>query len=262
MTQSNRKDTEVSIVIPCLNESATIAECVREARGWLDRSGVSGEVIAVDNGSTDGSVELAEAAGATVLREKRRGKGNAVRTGIAASAGRFLVMSDGDGTYDLSDLGAMIEPLRDGFDLVTGDRLRGVIAQGAMPWHHRYIGNPFFNALITVATRRHFDDCLSGLRSFTRQAWNTMSPEAAGFQLESEMCLLAAKHHLRVKSVPIPYAARKEPSKLSSIRHGLAITAFIMKRSPATLFLPVVFLLTLAGTISAATRRFASPPAK
>lgn len=249
---------EVSIVIPCLNESATIAGCVRSALGWLEGSGVSGEIIVVDNGSTDDTARLAQEAGATVVHEKRRGKGNAVRAGIAAASGRFLVMSDGDGTYDLSDLGPIIEPLQHGYDLVIGDRLRGAIAESAMPWHHRYIGNPLFNALITVATRRRFDDCLSGLRAFTRDAWNVMSPESAGFQLESEMCLLAAEHRLRVKSTPIPYDARKVPSKLSSLRDGLAIAAFIMKRSPATLLLPLVFALAVAYVIAAFVRAPAS----
>jgi glycosyltransferase involved in cell wall biosynthesis len=257
MTSSDSA-TEVSIVIPCLNESATIAECVRSAQGWLERSGASGEIIVVDNGSTDDTARVAREAGATVLQEKTRGKGNAVRAGIAAATGRFLVMSDGDGTYDLSDLGPIIEPLQDGYDLVIGDRLRGAIADSAMPWHHRYIGNPFFNALITVATRRRFDDCLSGLRAFTLNAWNVMSPESAGFQLESEMCLLAAKHRLRVKSIPIPYDARKVPSKLSSVRDGFAIAAFIMKRSPATLLLPVVFALAVVYAIGAFMRASAS----
>lgn len=258
MTSSESTEAEVSIIIPCLNESSTIARCVSDARGWLERSGVAGEVIVVDNGSTDETAQLAEAGGARVLHESRRGKGNAVRTGIAAARGRLVVMSDGDGTYDLSELGPIIEPLRNGYDLVTGDRLRGEMADGAMPWHHRYIGNPFFNALITVATRRRFDDCLSGLRSFTREAWEAMSPEAAGFQLESEMCLLAAKHRLRVQSVPIPYARRNEPSKLSSVRDGVAIAAFIMRRSPATLLLPLVFVIALGGAIGTAARRRSS----
>ena len=253
--ETNLHAREVSVVIPCLNESAAVAECVSAARGWFERSGVAGEVIVVDNNSTDSTAERAAAAGAQVIRETKAGKGHAVRSGVTQSAGRYVVMSDGDGTYDLSDLGPLLAPLRDGYDMVIGNRMRGKIAEGAMPWHHRYIGNPFFNALITVATRKRFGDCLSGLRAFTPAAWEAMSPRAHGFQLESEMCLQAAKRGLRIATVPINYAPRKEPSKLSSLRHGIAITLFIVRRSPAALLAPLVVALTLMGALGAAARR-------
>lgn len=221
----------VSIVIPCLNESASIGECVGAARQWMERSGTPAEIIVVDNGSTDDTAAVASAAGAKVIVDDQRGKGHAVRTGIAASSGRLLVMSDGDGTYDLSDLDPLLAPLQDGVDMVLGDRLRGEIAEGAMPWHHRYIGNPFFNLLITLVTRRKFGDCLTGLRSFTRSAWDAMSPVSAGFELESEMCILAARLGLRVTTVPIHYQPRKTPAKLKSLEHGFKIAAFIVKRA-------------------------------
>lgn len=249
---------EISIVIPCLNESAAIAECVAAAKGWFGRSGTAGEVIVVDNNSTDGTAARASEAGARVISEKEPGKGNAVRAGVAEATGRYIVMSDGDGTYDLSDLGPLIQPLRDGYDMVIGNRMRGKIAAGAMPWHHRYIGNPVLNALITAATRRRYGDCLSGLRAMTRAAWDAMSPQAGGFQLESEMCLQASKLELKVTNVPIAYRRRRDPSKLSSVRHGFAITLFIVRSSPAALAAPIVLALSIGGAIGVAVRRLAS----
>ena len=226
---------ELSIIIPCLNERASIAECVRVALAALESSDINGEIIVVDNGSTDGSAEEAAKAGARIVSEDRRGKGHAVRTGIAASTAEFLLISDGDGTYDLLDLEALTRPLRDGYDMVIGDRMSGSMAPGAMPWHHRYIGNPLLNALIGLVTRRSFGDCLSGLRAFTRAAWGEMAPRSNGFELESEMCIQAARRRLRVTSLPINYATRRAPSKLSSIKDGFSIATFIIRSAlPAT----------------------------
>jgi len=243
---------DVSIIIPCLNEEKSVAECVRRAQGWLDRSGLSGEVIVVDNASTDRTAEAAREAGARVLRELTRGKGNAFRTGVAGSSGRYIVMSDGDGTYDLSDLDAVVQPLQDGYDMVIGNRLTGEMEARSMPWLHRRIGNPMFNALISLIARQRFGDVLSGLRSFTREAWETMSPAAAGFELESEICLRAGRNHLRVADVPVPYAVRVEPSKLRGLTHGWAITRFIMLESADLIFIYPGLLAVILGVVSLA----------
>lgn len=245
----------VSIVIPCLNESASIALCVEAAKSWLERSGTTGEIIVVDNGSTDGTAKVASEAGAAVITEPERGKGNAMRAGVAASSGRFIVMSDGDGTYDLSDLDPIIAPLDLGFDLVIGNRLQGQIQPGAMPWHHKYIGNPFFNALISLVTHRSFGDCLSGLRAFTRDAWQAMALTSNGFELESEMCLRADDLDLRVTSVPISYAARCSPSNLSSVRHGFKIARFIIDRSGGAVAAPLAIVAAMAAALALLTRR-------
>jgi hypothetical protein len=243
---------DVSIIIPCLNEEKSVAECVRRAQGWLDGSGLSGEVIVVDNASTDGTADAARAAGARVLSEPHRGKGNAFRTGVDASRGRYLVMSDGDGTYDLSDLDAFVRPLQEGYDMVIGNRLKGAMERRSMPWLHRRIGNPFFNTLIGLIARQRFGDVLSGLRSFTREAWETMSPAAAGFELESEICLRAGRHHLRVADVPVPYGVRIEPSKLRGLTHGWAIARFIMLESADLLFIYPGLAAIVLGIISLA----------
>lgn len=244
---------DVSVIIPCLNEEASVGECVTKARMWLDGSGLSGEILVVDNASTDGTATVARAAGAHVIAEPRRGKGNAFRTGVRESRGRFIVMSDGDGTYDLSDLDPVVRPLEDGYDMVIGNRLQGEMESRAMPWLHRRIGNPMFGALISLITRRRFGDVLSGLRSFTRDAWETMSPAAAGFELESEICLRAGRNGMRVAEVPIPYGVRREPSKLRGLTHGWAIARFIVLESADLVFIyPGLFAVVL-GILSLAS---------
>jgi cellulose synthase/poly-beta-1,6-N-acetylglucosamine synthase-like glycosyltransferase len=220
---------------------------VRKARDWLGRSGLRGEVIVVDNGSTDRSAQLAREAGARVVQEPQPGKGHAVRRGVQESRGRFLVLADADGTYDLSKLEQLVTPLQNGYDMVIGNRLRGAMESGSMPWLHRYVGNPLFGALISLMTRRRFGDCLSGLRAFRREAWETMAPQAPGFELESEMCLRAGRHNLRVAEVPTSYAVRRSPSKLQGLKHGWVIGRFILLESLDVLLVPLSALYFLLG---------------
>jgi glycosyltransferase involved in cell wall biosynthesis len=241
---------EVTVLMPCLNEGETVSECVRQARAWLEASRTAGEVLVVDNGSTDDSTKLAEDAGARVIIEPKRGKGNAVRRGVAEANGRLIVLADSDGTYDLRNLDEMVQPLRDGYDMVTGNRLRGEMAKDAMPWLHRYVGNPLFSGVIGLITRRRFGDSLSGLRAFRREAWERMAPQSTGFELESEICLRAGRHRLRMTEVPVPYAPRQARSKLRAVTHGWQIGKFILLDSADIIFfVPAVFALVL-GTIS------------
>jgi hypothetical protein len=241
---------DVSIIIPCLNEVSTVAEVVGKARGWLEQSGTSGEVLVVDNASTDETAAVAASAGARVVSEARPGKGNAFRTGVEESGGRFIVMSDGDGTYDLGDLDPIVDPLRDGYDMVIGNRLKGAIEPGAMPRLHRAIGNPLFNWLIGTITGQSMGDVLTGLRGFTRDAWQKMRPTATGFELESEMCLRAGRNRLRVTDVPITYSPRREPSKLRGLTHGWAIARFVILESADIIFIYPGLLAVLLGVIS------------
>jgi hypothetical protein len=241
---------EVTVLLPCLNEAETVSECVRQARAWLEASRTAGEVIVVDNGSTDGSPKLAEDAGARVFIESRKGKGNAVRRGIAEAKGHLIVLADSDGTYDLRNLDGIVQPLRDGYDMVTGNRLRGEMAKDAMPWLHRYVGNPLFSGVIGLITRRRFGDSLSGLRAFQREAWERMSPQSTGFELESEICLRAGRHGLKMTEVPVPYAPRQARSKLRAVTHGWQIGKFILLDSADIIFFaPAVFALAL-GLVS------------
>lgn len=244
----------VSVIIPCLNEAISVATCVEQALEGLQAADVEGEVIVADNGSTDGSQELAMQAGARVVHAAERGKGHATRTGIRESKGTYIVMSDADGTYDLRQLRPLLIPLVEGYDMVIGNRLRGQIAKGAMPALHRYIGNPLIGGIIGLIARRWFGDCLSGLRAFRREAWNRMSPRSPGFELETEICLRAGRHRLRVHDVPVPYSRRETPSKLSGWRDGWRIIRFILIDSadlilttPATLALLLAIGFLVAG---------------
>ncbi|HSP54441.1 MAG TPA: glycosyltransferase family 2 protein [Dehalococcoidia bacterium] len=227
----------VSVVIPCLNEALSVGRCVEQAVEGLGVAGVGGEVIVVDNGSTDGSPELAEAAGARVLREAERGKGHAARTGIRESSGDFVILADADGTYDLRELKPLIDLLREGYDMVVGNRLKGHMAPKAMPRLHRYIGNPLIGLVIALVSGRRFGDCLSGLRAFRRAAWYRIAPKSPGFELETEICLRAGRHRLKVHDVPISYFERQTPSKLSGPRDGWRIIRFILIDSADRIFL-------------------------
>lgn len=243
-------DVNVSIILPCLNEEPSVAECVQKALAWLARSGLKGEVVVVDNGSTDRSAELAAAAGARVLREPHPGKGHAVRRGIEETAGEYIVLADADGTYDLRHLDALVEPLRNGYDMVIGNRLRGAMEPGSMPRMHRYLGNPIFSAIISLIAAQRFGDCLSGLRAFRRDAWTAMAPEAAGFQLESEMCLRAGRRRLRVAEVPVAYGTRQAKSKLRGLTHGWAIAKFIILDSADVIFFVPALVAIAVGVLS------------
>jgi hypothetical protein len=243
---------DVSIIIPCLNEEKSVEECVSKARSWLEGSRYSGEVVVVDNGSTDRTAELARSAGARVIHESLRGKGNAFQTGMRETTGRYVVMSDGDATYDLSALTPLIEPLEQGYDMVVGNRLAGEMERKSMPWLHRYVGNPFFNGLISLISGQKFGDVLTGLRSFKRAAWETMAPTSSGFELESEICLRAGRNRLRVTNVPVPYAVRRAPSKLRGLTHGWAIARFIVLESADLIFIVPGLAMIVLGIIALA----------
>jgi glycosyltransferase involved in cell wall biosynthesis len=254
--ESHKAETEpldVSIIIPCLNEEKSIADCVTKARLWLAGSGMTGEIVVVDNNSTDRTSEVAREAGATVIHEQLRGKGNAFQTGMRESRGRYIVMSDGDATYDLSNLDPMIEPLKQGYDMVIGNRLKGQMEAKSMPWLHRHVGNPIFNALIGLIARKRMGDVLSGLRAFTREAWEAMAPVSTGFELESEMCLRAGRHKLRVTDVPISYAVRRAPSNLHGLTHGWAITKFIVLESADLILIVPGLISILLGVLALAS---------
>ena len=226
----------VSIVMPCLNEEQTVEICVRKALGWLQRSGTPGEVVIVDNGSTDRSVELATAAGARVVHESRRGYGAALRRGFAEARGEWLVMGDCDDTYEFSDLDALMRPLDEGYDLSVGNRHAGGIAPGAMTWSHRYIGTPTISFLLKMFTGLKVGDSQCGLRAFTRDALNRLDLKTDGMELASEMILKAARRDLKVADVPVPYGERLGEAKLNTVRDGWRHLRFLLLASPNYLF--------------------------
>ena len=241
----------VSVVIPCLNEAETIRECVERARGGLDRAGVTGEVLVADNGSVDGSPELAEAAGATVLHEPRRGYGSAYLAGFAAARGRYVVMADADLTYDFGDIPRFLEELEDGADFVIGDRMDN-IHPGAMPWLHRYVGNPVLTGILNLFFRTGVNDAHCGMRAVRRDKLPQLDLRTTGMEFASEMVIRAAKEELDVRQVPIEYHPRGGESKLSSFRDGWRHLRFLLVHSPTHLFVvPGLVLFTLGVLMDA-----------
>jgi glycosyltransferase involved in cell wall biosynthesis len=236
----------VSVVMPCLNEEASIAACVGQAHAGLRACGLSGEVIVVDNGSTDGSVARARATGARVVHEPARGYGNAYLRGFAVARGRYIVMGDADGTYDFRELGRFVAPLQQGSDLVIGNRFGGAILPGAMPWLNQYIGNPLLSRLLQLLFRVSVTDAHCGMRSFTATALAAMHLQASGMEFASEMIIAAARAGLRIAEVPITYYPRCGESKLRRMRDGWRHLRFMLLYSPDYLFLvPGIFFFML-----------------
>ena len=244
---------DVSVVMPCLNEATTVAQCVAEARAALARAGLAGEVVIADNGSTDGSAELAERAGARVVHAPRRGYGAAYLAGLEAARGRWLVLGDADGTYDFGDVPAFVARLKDGNDLVVGSRFAGTILPGAMPWLHRYIGNPLLTAILSVFFGQRVSDAHCGMRALTREANDRMDLRTTGMEYASEMIAMAIRRGLRVAELPIVYRPREGTSKLRSFRDGWRHLRFMLLLSPTPLFLApglAMIALGLAGLLA------------
>lgn len=240
----------VSVVMPCLNERQTVGVCVRKAQDWLKRTRTPGEVVVVDNGSVDHSPEIAEAAGARVVHESRRGYGAALRRGFAEARGDWLVMGDCDDTYDFSDLGGLLQPLAEGYDMAVGDRFAGGIAPGAMTWSHRYVGTPAISFLLKLFTGLRVGDSQCGLRAFTRDALERLDLHTDGMELASEMILKSARRGLKVADIPVPYGERLGEAKLDTLRDGWRHLRFLMLASPNYLFTLPGALLTVLGVLT------------
>jgi glycosyltransferase involved in cell wall biosynthesis len=244
---------EVSIVFPCLNEASGVAECVQDAIAHLEMAGISGEVIVCDNGSSDGSELRAASAGARVVHEPDRGYGSALRTGIRAARGEYIVMLDADGSYDLSAISMMVDALRAGADLVMGDRFRGRLAPGAMPWVHRYIGSPLLSGTLNLFFKTSIGDVHCGMRAFTRDAYHRMALKTTGMEFASEMVTRAARIQLDISEVPVDYHPRAGESKLRRYRDGWRHLRFLLMYSPTWLYMiPSAFLFLVGFVLLAA----------
>jgi glycosyltransferase involved in cell wall biosynthesis len=229
---------ELSVVMPCLNESEALASCIRKALGFFAEAGVAGEVIVADNGSTDGSIQIAEGLGVRVVNVAERGYGWALAGGIAAARGRYIFMGDADGSYDFSGLGPFLEQLRGGFDLVMGNRFAGGISQGAMPVLHRYLGNPLLTRIGRLFFKSDCRDFYCGLRGFSRDAYQKMKPRSGGMEFALEMLVRATMFGLKVTEVPTtlsPDAPGRAPH-LRTWRDGWRSLRFFMLFSPRWLF--------------------------
>jgi len=244
---------QVSVVMPCLNERDTIGPCITRALAALAAQDLPGEVIVADNGSTDGSVEIAERLGARVVHQAERGYGAAYMKGIAAAQGEYILIGDSDNTYDFMDLPRLIAPLQQGYDLVMGSRFLGKILPGAMPWANRYIGNPVLTGMLNLLFKLRISDAHSGLRAFTRTAYERMQLRTTGMEFASEMVIKASLARLKITEVPITYHPRGGTSKLSPLGDGWRHVRFMLLFSPAYLFLlpgVVAMLLGLVVTIA------------
>jgi glycosyltransferase involved in cell wall biosynthesis len=241
----------VSVVIPCLNEAENIVECVTRSLEVLDESGLSGEVIVADNGSADGSAELAEEAGATVVREPRRGYGRAYLAGFAASRGDYIVMVDADLTYDFEEIPRFVRELDEGGELVMGNRMEN-IQPGAMPWMNRYIGNPLLSGFLNLLFRTPVRDAHCGMRAVRRDVLPRLELRSAGMEFASEMVIRAAKADLDVREFPIALHPRGGKSKLNPFSDGWRHLRLMLLYHPNFLFLLPGLLIALAGAASIA----------
>jgi hypothetical protein len=242
------RDVELTILMPCLNEAETIATCIDKAQGFLAHSGVAGEILIADNGSSDGSVEYALARGARVIAVTERGYGAALRAGIAAARGRFVIMGDADDSYDFSRLELFLARLREGSDLVMGNRFAGGIAPGAMPFLHRYLGNPVLSLIGRMLFRSGIRDFHCGLRGLRRDAVLALDLRTSGMEFASEMVVRAALNGLAIAEVPTTLAVdgRSRPPHLRTWSDGWRHLRFLLMFSPRWLFLyPGAVLLAL-----------------
>lgn len=246
---------ELSIVLPCLNEEKTLGVCISKALGSLTRNEINGEVIVADNGSTDRSIEIANAYGATIIHVDNKGYGNALRGGFKASRGKFIIMADADDSYELDNLLPFVEKLRAGYDLVMGNRFKGGIRPGAMPWHHKYIGNPVLSFIGQLFFKTPARDFHCGLRGFTKEAIERMNLQTTGMELASEIVIKSSILGMNVCEVPTTLSpdGRGRQPHLHSFRDGWRHLRFLLLYSPRWLFFyPGLIFLVFGGLASTA----------
>lgn len=242
---------ELSAVMPCLNEARTLGTCIDKALESFRRLGVRGEVIVADNGSTDGSRKIALEHGARVVEQPIKGYGAALNAGIEAASGKYLIMGDADDSYDWSNLDPFLQALRDGNDLVMGNRFKGGIAPGAMPWHHRHIGNPLLSFAARIVFRVPIRDFHCGMRGFTKDAYKAMRPDTTGMEFATEMIANAARSGVRIVEVPTKLYrdGRDRPPHLRSFRDGWRHLRFILTYAPDHLYLIPGLVMLMLGAV-------------
>lgn len=245
------RGVELTILMPCLNEARTLGVCIDKAARFLAISGISGEILIADNGSSDGSQEIARAVGARVVQVVERGYGAALMGGIASARGKYVVMADADDSYDWFRLEGLIEGLREGNDLVMGNRFLGGIEQGAMPLLHRYLGNPVLSFLGKLFYRVPIGDFHCGLRAFDRNAIRRLDLKCQGMEFASEMIVKAALNGLKISEVPVTLSkdGRDRPPHLRTWRDGWRHLRFLLLHSPRWLFLLPGLMLLLVGLV-------------
>lgn len=243
------QEIELTVIMPCLNEAETLATCIDKAMGYFARSGVVGEVVVADNGSTDGSQAIADAHGARVVNVPVQGYGAALQGGITAARGRYVIMGDADDSYDFSNLQPFVERLREGYALVMGNRFKGGIAPGAMPPLHKYLGNPILSGIGRLFFGSPIDDFHCGLRGFDKQAIQSLNLRTTGMEFASEMVVKATLQGLKIIEVPTTLSrdGRSRPPHLHSWHDGWRHLRFLLMYSPRWLFLYPGLTLLLLG---------------
>jgi hypothetical protein len=240
---------DVSVVIPCLNEAQSIAFCIDKARAAFKAAGINGEVVVGDNGSTDGSIEIAKTHGARVADATLKGYGHALRAGIEAARGTFIIMGDADDSYDFSEVPRFVSKWREGYDVVMGNRFKGGIKPGAMPWHHKYIGNPVLSGVLRILFHTNIGDSHCGMRGFTKEVYQRMDLRTTGMEYASEFVIKAAKLGVRMAEIPITLwpDKRGRPPHLRSFHDGWRHLRFMLMYAPNWLFLGPGGLLAAVG---------------
>jgi glycosyltransferase involved in cell wall biosynthesis len=242
---------DVSVVMPCLDEARTIVACIEKAHAALDSSGLAYEIVIGDNGSTDGSQDLARTHGARVIDVPQRGYGQAYRGAIAAARGRVIVIGDSDDSYDFLSVRSFIDKVNEGYDLVMGSRFKGKIEPGAMPFHHRYFGNPVLTRILNLFFRAGISDAHCGMRAFTKEAYERLRLKTGGMEFASEMVMRAAQEGIRITEIPTDLRkdGRDRPPHLRSFRDGWRHLRFMLMYSPSWLFMLPGILCGVPGAL-------------
>jgi len=245
---------ELSVVMPCLNEAETLAVCIKKAQDYFNREGINGEVVIADNGSTDGSQDIAIKLNARVVDVPEKGYGSALNGGILAADGTYVIMGDADDSYDFSNLNAYIEKLREGNDLVMGNRFKGGIKKGAMPALHKYLGNPVLSFIGRLFFKSKIGDFHCGLRGFSKEAYSKMDMQTTGMEFASEMIVKASLKNLKIAEVPTILSpdGRTRPPHLNTWPDGWRHLRFLLLYSPQWLFLIPGILLMVVGVVVSA----------
>jgi glycosyltransferase involved in cell wall biosynthesis len=248
---TKKKELELTILMPCLNEVKTLGICIKKAQMFLDNNKISGEVLIADNGSTDGSIELAENLGARVVHITVKGYGSALNGGIYEAKGKYVIMGDADDSYNFSELSTFVQKLRDGYDLVMGNRFKGGIANGAMPFLHRYLGNPVLTKIGQIFFKIECGDFHCGLRGFKRDSIINLDLHTTGMEFASEMVIKAAINKLKIAEVPTSLSkdGRDRPPHLRTWRDGWRHLRFMLLYCPNWLFLYPGISLIILGLI-------------
>ncbi len=247
-------NVELSVVMPCLNEAETLAVCIKKAQAFFELNQINGEVLIADNGSTDGSQQIAKDLNARVVAVPEKGYGSALRGGIEAANGKFIIMGDADDSYDFTNLMPYVLKLREGNDLVMGNRFKGGIKKGAMPFLHKYLGNPVLSFIGRLFFKSKIGDFHCGLRGFSKEAYTKMELKTTGMEFASEMIVKASLKNLKIAEVPTILSpdGRSRPPHLNTWRDGWRHLRFLVLYSPSWLFLIPGLVLMIFGVLTSA----------